>query len=312
MKSLVSIIIPIFNGERFLDRCLESILSQTYTNFELILVNDGSSDSSLEICQRYVDCDQRICLIDKKNEGVSMARNDGLKKSKGEYVMFVDCDDWLDKKCIEVLFTNMEHYSCDLSIIGYREVGLQSALYKDTSSIKYSHLMTTEMAMVHLFEAIDYFCLCYPWGKLYRRCIIESHHIIFNRDISIGEDRLFLFEYLLNSNSVYCSSEAYYNYLQNPQGAMQSQMNVKYLSCYIGMQIMREKCPTKSVLKALDREFVAMLIRTLPQKTEKTVKKRIYSICNYYLIHPTSVSFRQWAKLLLLNISSRYEYHSLV
>ncbi|MEG2898607.1 MAG: glycosyltransferase, partial [Eubacterium sp.] len=98
---LISLIIPIYNSEKFLDRCIQSIINQTYKNIEIILVNDGSIDQSLEICQLYKKRDNRIVIINKKNGGVGSARNIGLQKAKGDYIGFIDSDDYIDKETYE-------------------------------------------------------------------------------------------------------------------------------------------------------------------------------------------------------------------
>ena len=103
-ENLISIIIPVYNAEKYLDYCITSILKQTYRTFELILINDGSTDKSEEICLRYQQKDNRICLISKTNEGVSSARNAGLCNSTGEYITFVDADDYLEHNYLEVLY----------------------------------------------------------------------------------------------------------------------------------------------------------------------------------------------------------------
>ena len=305
MKSLVSIIVPVYNGEKYLAKCLESILLQTYPNFELILINDGSTDSSGDICQLYVQKDKRIHFINKVNAGVSEARNDGLKKATGEYIMFVDSDDWLDKRCLEFLLANLLEYKCDLSIVGYREIEIDGKLDSDTSLIGFERLMTAEETMEHLFQAIDFFSLCYPWGKLYKKSIIDENHLCFDKRIAIGEDRLFIFEYLLHCKWVFCSSTAFYSYLQNPNGAMQASIGQKYLSNFTALKIMRCNCPTLGILKKLDFDFVVMIFRTLAKSTDENIKGQLYSQSLFYLFQPILIPIKLWIKLLILNVFTR-------
>ena len=107
----ISIIVPIYNDEKYLKRCIESILKQTYTNIELILINDGSEDKSLEICEEYKKNDNRIIIVNKENEGVSVARNIGIEKATGELISFVDADDYLEITFLQELFNIMKKYN---------------------------------------------------------------------------------------------------------------------------------------------------------------------------------------------------------
>ena len=117
----VSIVIPVHNGEKVLRRCLDSILGQTYRDFELILVNDGSGDSSESICRKYMEQDSRIKLISKEQEGVSATRNRGIEEAVGEYIQFVDCDDYLASDYVETMVTEIEKKQADLVIAGIAE-----------------------------------------------------------------------------------------------------------------------------------------------------------------------------------------------
>ena len=118
----ISVIVPIFNGEKYLRRCIESILKQTYKNIELILINDGSEDKSLAICEEYKKNDKRIIIINKENEGVSIARNIGIEKATGELISFVDADDYLEITFLQELFDMMKKYNTEYITCGYNRV----------------------------------------------------------------------------------------------------------------------------------------------------------------------------------------------
>ncbi|QEO57200.1 glycosyltransferase family 2 protein [Francisella marina] len=119
MLSLISIIVPVYNTEKYLYRCLFSIVNQTYKNLEIILVNDGSTDNSLKICNSFAASDSRIVVVDKANHGSSAARNIGLEIFRGEYVAFVDSDDWVSLDYIETLYTNIKKYDADISLVSF-------------------------------------------------------------------------------------------------------------------------------------------------------------------------------------------------
>ncbi|MDF2617290.1 MAG: glycosyl transferase family 2 [Sedimentibacter sp.] len=117
--NLISIVIPVYNVEKYLSRCLESILSQSLKEIEIIVVNGGSTDNSLEICRYYEKKDSRIIIIDKKNEGVSVARNTGIEKASGKYIGFVDPDDWIEKNMYENMYNTIEKYKCCIAFCNY-------------------------------------------------------------------------------------------------------------------------------------------------------------------------------------------------
>ena len=116
MKELISIIVPIYKVEKYIAKCIESLIEQTYSTYEIILVNDGSTDNSLEICNSFKKRDKRIKVYTKENGGLSDARNYGLKKAVGSYICFIDSDDWVDNDFIEVLYNLLKKNKCDISI----------------------------------------------------------------------------------------------------------------------------------------------------------------------------------------------------
>ena len=123
----VSIIVPVYNVEEYLERCLESIINQTFKNIEVIALNNGSTDNSLNILLKYAEKDKRIKVIDNYNLGVSEARNNGIREANGKYIVFVDSDDWLDKDMIEIIYSNIVENDCDLVMCTYvREFGNHS------------------------------------------------------------------------------------------------------------------------------------------------------------------------------------------
>ena len=128
--SKISIIVPIYNAEKFLNKCIKSILKQTFENFELILVNDGSTDKSLDICNKYAKSDKRIKVINKKNEGSVLARKRGIKEAKGDYVIFVDADDWISINALEVINEEINNNNADVIVFNYYKV------LKNLSAIK--------------------------------------------------------------------------------------------------------------------------------------------------------------------------------
>lgn len=191
----VSIIVPVYNAENTVSRCIESILSQSFTNFELILVNDGSPDSSGHICNRYSTADNRIQTIHQANSGVSAARNTGLAIARGKYVLFVDSDDYLDSNFISQLFSQKS----DLTICGIETRDETGRFLYHTQYTPVSYSAKTDINFPQLYKELQLYA---PYCKLFRRDLIEDHHIRFVPDITWGEDGMFVADYLQYINSL--------------------------------------------------------------------------------------------------------------
>lgn len=203
MNNKVSIIVPIYNAEKWLEKCINSIIKQSYHNIEILLVNDGSTDKSLEICQKFAKKDNRIIIIDKPNEGVSKSRNIGIEKATGEYIKFVDSDDWLEENTCEELVELIEKEKTDLSICGLN-------IYKNNRLLRTPHL---EKKIVEIKKNIKEFEYIYkifasPCNKLYKKeKILEK----FNTELDMGEDLLFNIRYLENIDKISITDKCLYN-----------------------------------------------------------------------------------------------------
>ncbi len=191
---LVSIIVPVYNAEKYLHRCIQSMLDQTYSLLEIILIDDGSTDKSLEILYKYAKKDSRIKVIHQENGGISMARNAGLRASTGEYITFLDNDDWLPLNAIEYLYKRMMETNAELVIGRFCRV-LASGAKLD--SRKGTNLILRDdknklADLLHTTEA--------PWCKLYRASILKTNDIefpiVYKGNELINEDMIFLFRYM--------------------------------------------------------------------------------------------------------------------
>lgn len=204
---LISVIVPVYNVEKFLFKCIDSICSQTYSDWELILVDDGSKDESKDICDRYARQDDRIKVIHKENGGVSSARNVGLKRAKGEYICFIDSDDWVAPTFLEDF--KVKENKADLYISG--------ALY-DIYGEVYSHKKYESNYSATVKDICNEFIRQkliengYPWGKLFRTAIIRQYEMEFNQELTINEDHLFVLQFYANINSLFITSTAGYHY----------------------------------------------------------------------------------------------------
>ena len=194
MSPTVSIIVPVYNAEHTISRCIESILNQKYTDFELLLVNDGSTDRSGAICDAYAARDSRVRVIHKENSGVSDTRNTALNQAKGTYLQFLDSDDWITPDATSSLVRTAESGSCDLVVSDfYRVVGERVSQKGDIDD---DGLMTREEYAAHMMENPADFYYGVLWNKLYRREIVEAHHLRMDPQISWCEDFMFNLEYI--------------------------------------------------------------------------------------------------------------------
>lgn len=204
-----SIIIPVYNVEKYLPECIESILIQTYKEFELILVDDGSKDSSGLICDEYAQRDSHIHVIHQSNAGVSKARNAGLSVAKGEWITFIDSDDWVDEDFLEN-FNIETNADCDLICQGLKYIDHSTRNEKRRTSFDAATI--TEPDEEQLVKRYDILCFGVTVCKCFRRNIIEKFAISFDKKISYHEDHLFTLEYISHTTKIVTTTGCGYNY----------------------------------------------------------------------------------------------------
>lgn len=206
---LISIIVPVFNAQNYIEKCIKSIICQTYIDWELLLVDDGSTDSSYEICKKYIN--KKINVFHKNNGGVSSARNYGLKKSKGDYIVFIDADDYVDKNYLKNLYDNIRDN--DLVVSGYKEVYSNGKVNKRNFGKK-------DMTMEYIKNKFDELYLSNflnsPFNKLYKKSLINC---TFNENQILGEDLLFNLQYIKNCKHIISINNTDYNYVINNTSA---------------------------------------------------------------------------------------------
>ncbi|MGN1015230.1 MAG: glycosyltransferase [Butyricicoccus sp.] len=194
MNPKVSIIVPVYNAESVLNRCINSILKQEYTDFELLLVDDGSTDGSPQLCDQFAREDERVRVIHKENGGVSSARNIALSEAKGTYLQFLDSDDWITPNATSLLVREAEEHHCDMVIADfYRVVGKRVSA---KGSISEDTVLTREQFAAHMMKSPADFYYGVLWNKLYRRSIVEKHKLRMNEELNWCEDFLFNLEYI--------------------------------------------------------------------------------------------------------------------
>ncbi len=235
MNSLISVIVPVFNIDKYISKCIESIMEQTYKNLQIILVDDGSTDTSGEICDRYAKKDIRIQVIHKKNGGLVSARNAGLEAAAGEYVGFVDGDDYIDIGFYEVLLEDMLKNDVDFVHMGYRtENGNSSRACGNFETEKYQLTENSRLYFVEegIFGKSGTFQITPSiWSKLFKREFIQKCYARVPKELSYGEDMFCLSMCMLEGRSMYLHKTAMYHYV-NRQGSL---MNSAYVSSVINI-----------------------------------------------------------------------------
>lgn len=207
-KNLISVIVPIYNAENFLEKLIENLINQTYKNIEIILVNDGSTDESLNICNELHRKDNRIKIIDKKNGGVSSARNKGIEVSKGEYITFVDSDDNIEEDYIKKMVENIEDEDC-LVKCNYKYKLKEKKLDRDR----------------YLKKIISGEILGVCWGYLFKKELLEG--IYFDENTSYMEDTIFVVQYLLKVKKVNIINNNLYRYNYNTESLTVMKSNIE-------------------------------------------------------------------------------------
>lgn len=223
-KPLISIIVPVFNAEEYLAQCLDSILNQTYRDLEILCINDGSCDGSIGILKKYKNRDSRIVIIDKQNEGVSATRNVGLKKANGDYLMFVDADDWIEPYTCEKALVTLNDNNADIVMWSYvSEYGASNSpktIFPDNCVFERQEILNRlhrrfigivgeELEHPELADAI-----CPVWGKLYKRDLIVQSGAAFIDLVEIGtyEDGIFNLETFFYADKVVYLNQCMYHY----------------------------------------------------------------------------------------------------
>ena len=192
---IISIVIPVYNMEKYLRECLESVCNQTFNNIEIIIVNDGSIDNSKIIIEEYLEKDSRIVFIDKENTGLSDSRNIGLKNARGKYILFLDSDDYLNKNCCKTLYNEMEQENIDLLRLNYNIIYKDEFIKKNISYKKMGKKIFRLNEYIKNMNKKNLYNFN-VWSYLFKKEIIENNCIKFDKELHIGEDDIFTIEYL--------------------------------------------------------------------------------------------------------------------
>lgn len=263
MNELISIIVPVYNSEKYLGNCIDSILKQTYREFELILIDDGSRDNSGLICDSYLEKDSRIKVFHQVNSGVSCTRNRGIQEATGDYIMFVDSDDYLKNDCLEVLYNNIKEYSADIVCCNScDELPMKKDIY-----INEDMIICNEESLFW-----DYFYnkrhAYNIWAKLYTKQILKDMKF---EHLKYAEDTLFIMSIYKKISKVRLITYQGYFYRNNENGAMRSSKGIQQINDVLF-------CVSK--IYEMSMEFSQELIL---QAQKKLFTYLYYVIVNYHM-----------------------------
>ncbi len=222
----ISVIVPVYNVEKYLSRCIDSILNQTFTDFELILVDDGSTDNSGDICDIYSQKNSRIIVIHQSNQGVSAARNQGIISAKGGYITFIDSDDWISSRLLERLLLSCEKNDSQMAVSIIKKV---SEFTCDYQSNAFDNVMTGKEA-VEKFGSLMDMRFRGPVGKLVRTSIVKAH--MFPCDRKYGEDTACVYRWMFDCNKVVEILETHYFYYTRDDSVAHKQFDWHRLDSY--------------------------------------------------------------------------------
>ncbi len=268
--SLVSIIIPVYNQEHYIADCLNSVLKQSYSNIEVLVVDDGSVDSSLDMLQRYAEKDTRLHVLTQTNGGVTKARQLGLKHATGEYIAFVDSDDWIDEDFIELLVKDIHAQDADMVATGCileKAAGSEIDCNRIRAGVYENEFLEREIyPRMFCFEGFFHFGIQpYLWNKLFKKELILEHFQKIDTRIYNGEDVAILFPYILNCKKIVVTEDAKYHYRIHGQSVTANKKldfyeNVSRLYLYLNEQFKATEY-YDVMLPQLD-QYMRMMVRS--------------------------------------------------
>lgn len=226
---MVSVIIPVYNAELNLNKCIDSVLNQTYRDFEVLLINDGSKDGSGAICDQYAAIDSRVRVVHQANRGVSATRNVGIHEARGAYISFVDSDDYIAPNMLEDMVSFAEHNNSDIVMCEY---------YTDKNGVitpvklKYQETYATKQevkdGLLYRYYTDDHAGLYSLWNKIIRREVVTRNEIVFDTTLKRGEDAWFVFQCLKHCSRVDFIAKPFYYYYQNESSIMHTVYDDQY------------------------------------------------------------------------------------
>lgn len=251
----ISIIIPVYNAEKYLDRCLASVTGQSYRNIEIFLVNDGSDDGSANICRQWQGRDKRIVYLEQSNRGVSAARNAALKQVGGYYVSFIDADDWLEEDYLSYLVYLLQVYCGEIAVCSFVKTWDEKVIMEQPPE---RIQLFTSVAAERELTALEGSLSGYLWNKLFLWNIVKE--IAFEEGIYCQEDELFFHQALLRCTGVVVSNQKKYFYFQHSLSALHGEYSERKFSALTALDIIRESIMDEENLDGFEEKYMTNLL----------------------------------------------------
>ncbi|MBR3460962.1 MAG: glycosyltransferase family 2 protein [Clostridia bacterium] len=268
---MISIILPVYNTERYLPETIDSILNQSYTDFELIAINDGSTDQSLSILKEYAEKDARVRLIDKPNSGVSDTRNRGISVSKGDYLCFIDADDIIAKDYLELLYKTICGHNADMVVCGYKTFH-GSISFTDQQSSQSSEKEIAASSDLLKMGLMTSSCI-----KMIRKQIITDNNIEFDCGMTFGEDLFFCWKCFYAAKSVWMIDNVLYGYRQSPEsstGKYHPDIYVKYKKAFEDLKYFKDRIDSKQLSEDENNYIDLYFTKRLPTFIFMKIRER--------------------------------------
>lgn len=308
--SLISIIIPVYNGERYLRPCIDSIVGQTYTEWELLLVDDGSTDGSGDICDEYAAEYEQITVLHKKNGGQASARNEGINRAKGDFISFVDCDDWLEPDMYETMVGTLNREHADAIVCGYIEEypHRQKAVHTDGQLTVYDSREALKQILQGRIGS-------YLWSMLFRRDIVQEPM----PDLNLYEDHATIFKWISHAGKVAVLHQAFYHYRQLQSSSLHSYNPKKGNHFFLAIKERYHYVEDHRLLPGWERENRNIYIRNCIKLAKDLARMDSYDaqmrhiICevreelrSFLPVRLKDVGLKQYIrlKLLMLNVNA--------
>lgn len=257
---MISILVPVYNAEQYIKRCIDSILAQTYTDFELVLLDDGSKDNSGTICDEYAARDSRTRVIHTSNKGVGFARNRLIEAANGEYICFVDSDDYIEHNMLEILHNNIIQYNADIALCGIR-ILFPKIVRSSNDDPSEQRLLNKKEAVGELID--NWKITCSTWSKLYKTELFEG---VRYAEIAAFEDMLTTYKLFEKSNAIVYDGRLLYNYINTPNSLMRTKFNPQHFA-------------ELEALKKMTENIGASYPDLVPKLRINELKTKVY-ICN--------------------------------
>ncbi len=310
---LITVIVPVFNTQKHLSKCIDSIINQSYQNLQILLINDGSTDNSPAICDAYAERDSRIRVIHKENKGVSSARNLGIEISTGDYISFIDSDDWLEPGAYEHLVGCIFEHKVGAVIFEYF-VDYESGKSVHKAYNQLNGFMDRVKAIETTISPVNRFA----WSKIYARELIEN--VRFDQNIHIGEDTLFACNALGNAQSAYYTSKPLYHHVQSEVSATRCAFNKKRFTGIEAYQRLLQLCQSNypKIIDVALSAYISLVISTIVElydardfpDSRKIISSLNSKIRNHFytVLHSKNILLRVKVRFLLCCISPWLPY----